>query len=272
MSLGCRERFLVISTNWLELDTWCWVRPAKGRRILARYRAVLYVGEPLEATIGRRGKSGLWIFGCTKYLGQDELEGLRYWYSWMVRASARWRARSLLTTRFSMDGMGFFLRGRYELEDKMSLTLVVYWDQSMMTVELPLSAVRIWMELSCLRSRRAESSSLERLGLTGFALHNVSLICIPTSSATVVSRRLNVCSTAWIISSVGMEMHVPPSKSWAQLIQHTWNMYLVNYTSSVCGRAHGWRDWTKLTLDYTSHLSFPSLVASCGRSKPDPRT
>ena len=41
----------------------------------------------------------------------------------MVRASARWRAQSLLATRFSVDGMGFFLRGRYELEDKMSLTL-----------------------------------------------------------------------------------------------------------------------------------------------------
>ena len=115
MSLGCRERFLVISTNWPELDSWCWVRPAKGRRILARYRAVLYVGEPLDATIGRRGTSGLWIFGCPKNLGQDEQEGLRCRYSWMVRASARWRARSLLATRFSMDGMGFFLRGRYEL-------------------------------------------------------------------------------------------------------------------------------------------------------------
>ena len=114
MSLGCRVRLLVISTNWLELDTWCWVRPARGRKILARYRAVLYVGEPLEATIVRRGTSGLWIFGCPKNLGQDELEGLRCRYSWMVRASARWRARSLLATLFSMDGMGFFLRGRYE--------------------------------------------------------------------------------------------------------------------------------------------------------------
>ena len=74
MSLGCRVRFLVISTNWLELDTWCWVRPARGRRILARYRAVLYVGDPLEVTVGRRGTSGLWIFGCPKNLGQDELE------------------------------------------------------------------------------------------------------------------------------------------------------------------------------------------------------
>ena len=47
VSLGCRVRFLVISTN-----TWCWVRPTRGRRILAMYRAVLYVGDPLEATMG----------------------------------------------------------------------------------------------------------------------------------------------------------------------------------------------------------------------------
>ena len=47
MSIGCRVRFLVISTNWLELDTWCWVRPAKGRR----------------------GTSGLWIFGCPTKTG-----------------------------------------------------------------------------------------------------------------------------------------------------------------------------------------------------------
>ena len=104
MSLGCRVRYLVSSTNWL--DTWCLVRPDRGRRILARYRAVLYVGDPPEATIGQRGTPGLWIFGCPKNLGQDELDGLRCRYSWMVRASAQWRARSLLATIFSMNWMG----------------------------------------------------------------------------------------------------------------------------------------------------------------------
>ena len=64
-----------------------------------------------------------------------------------------------------MDGMGFFLRGRYEPDDKISLTLAMYYDRSMMTVALPLSVERIWTELSRLMSRRAERSSLERLVL-----------------------------------------------------------------------------------------------------------
>ena len=86
--------------------------------------------------------------------------------------------------------------------------LAVYWDRSMMTVALPLSAVRIWMELSLLMSRRAESSSLERLGLAGFALRNTSLIFIRMLFATVLSRRRNVGSTDWMISSVGMDLGV----------------------------------------------------------------
>ena len=101
---------------------WYWVRPARGWRTLARYRAVLYVGDPLEVTMGQRRTSGLWIFSCPMNMGQDELEGLRCRYSWMVRASL-----------FLIDGMGYFLRGQYEPEDKMSLTLAVYCDRSMMT-------------------------------------------------------------------------------------------------------------------------------------------
>ena len=68
--------------------------------------------------MGRRGTSDLLIFGCAKNLGHDELEGLRCRHSWMVRASARWRARSLLATLFSMNGMEFFSRGQYETDDK----------------------------------------------------------------------------------------------------------------------------------------------------------
>ena len=74
----------------------------------------------------------------------------------------------------------------------MSLTLAVYWDPSMMTVALPLSAVRIWMELSRLMLRRAESSSLERLGLAGFAARNTSRIFTRTSSAMISSVRMDM--------------------------------------------------------------------------------
>ena len=105
-----------------------------------------------------------------------------------------------------LDGWdGVLLEGRYELEDR-TYTLVVYWDRSMMTVALPLSAVRIWMLLSRLMSRRADSSTFERLGLAGFALRNTSLIFTRTSSATILSRRRNVGSTDWMISSVGMDL------------------------------------------------------------------
>ena len=108
-----------------------------------------------------------------------------------------------------LDGwVEFFLWGRYEPEDRMSLALAVYWNRSMMTVVLPLSAERIWMELSGLMLHRAESSSLERLGLAGFALRNTLLIFTRTSSATVLSRRRNVGSTDWMISSVGMDLGV----------------------------------------------------------------
>ena len=44
-----------------------WVRPTRGRRILTRYRAMLYVGDLLDATI--RGKSGLWIFRLSEEHG-----------------------------------------------------------------------------------------------------------------------------------------------------------------------------------------------------------
>ena len=84
----------------------------------------------------------------------------------------------------------------------------VYWDRSMITVALPLFGERIWIELSRLMSRRAESSSLERLGLAGFALRNTLLIFTRTSSATVLLRRRNVGSTDWMISSVGMDLGV----------------------------------------------------------------
>ena len=62
-------------------------------------------------------------------------------------------SKALAGNSFLYGWDGFFLRGQYEPEDRMSLTLAVYWDRSMMTVALPLSAVRIWMELFCLRSR-----------------------------------------------------------------------------------------------------------------------
>ena len=46
-----------------------------------------------------------------------------------------------------LDGWdGVLLEGRYEPDDKISLTLVVCCDRYMMTVALPLSAVRILME------------------------------------------------------------------------------------------------------------------------------
>ena len=63
------------------------------------------------------------------------------------------------------------------------------------------------MELSRL-SHTAEISSLERLGLAAFALHSTSLIFTRTSSATVLSRRRDVGSTDWMMSSVGMDLGV----------------------------------------------------------------
>ena len=77
-----------------------------------------------------------------------------------------------------------------------------------MTVALPLSAVRMWMELSRRMSCKAESSPLERLGLAGLALRRTSLICSLTSSAAVLLSRRRVGSTDWMISYVGMYLGV----------------------------------------------------------------
>ena len=78
----------------------------------------------------------------------------------------------------------------------------------MMTVALPLSAVRMWMELSRRMSCKAESSPLERLGLAGLALRRTSLICSLISSAAVLFSRRRAGSTDWMIYSVGMHLGV----------------------------------------------------------------
>ena len=154
----------------------------------------------------------------------------------------------------SMDGMGFFLRGRYELEDRMSLTLAVYWDRSMMTVALPLSAVRIWMELSH-RSRRAESPSLERLGLAGFGLRNTSHIFIRMLSATVLSRRRNVGSTDWMISSVRMDLGVRAK-------------FIPKDSTDVSGAVM--LRWLRLTIMCLRNASWERRRVGCREDKDDP--
>ena len=155
------------------------------------------MGEPLEAMMGRSGASGLWIFGCPKNLGQMKLEGLSLRYRGKGRASALCRARSLLVTLFSMEGIGFLGERAVRTRSKNAAHLIsvvvcsVHDDSGVSFI-----CLQDVDGASRRRTRRAASSDLVRLGLGGRALRMISWICTRTSIAEDLGRCLMAGSVA----------------------------------------------------------------------------
>ena len=164
-----------------------------------------YVGEFRKDTIGRRGTSGLCIFGSPYRRGIFPAELRRRSYKGPVIAPARDRDRSRAFSFHSKAGVGSLVRVLYVLVSaKRALIFPSYTVQSITTVAFPLSAGMITMSSACLRLLMAFCSAGQRLEAGGLALTRQPVILVRASCASEEGTLLRPPSTAAMMSGTGI--------------------------------------------------------------------
>ena len=136
--------------------------PTSGERMDTRSLDSSYVGEFRKDTIGRRGVSGLCIFGSPYQRGTFPAELRSRLYKVVGITPSRVRERSKAFIFLSSAGVGSLGRALYvSASAKRVLIFPSYVVRSITTVAFPLSAGVIMMSSACLRLLMAFCSAGE---------------------------------------------------------------------------------------------------------------